>query len=337
MGQQLPENMRVLRFFGAEKSAIEMLVRQSKNKPDLKIQSMERGSETLVIIETSRVSASSIRAILTGWEEQFAARCGGAFYGAGDISLIDASLAAMDEKEVLFACAEAQTGALVREKLSEYERAQRVFDFGANSYEHRKYAKKIAEGSSFAKKYPSNSAQQVAGKLKVCYKYSGADYVVAFLPLGEGEHLVMLGDKKGYWIRKIDASEKPVLWLIDMLRRATLGLPQVKGTRYYKYGARLPEHLCANTADLSDEERLQSESFAQEPVADSEDDVFERAPKAPPVSRNSGLRFVLAVILVAIFAIAIVGALYVYTGGDLASLWNHAGLPDFSVSSASYM
>lgn len=105
--------------------------------------------------------------------------------------------------------------------------------------------------------------------------------------------LLLVGGKKGCWLRCLAPDENPGLWLLDMLRRAACGLPQAGGTGWQPYGRIVPD-------------------AAMTPAA------LAAAPPAPPRPKRRRLGKVLAVLL--LLALAALAAGWYYTGGDLAAL-----------------
>ena len=108
------------------------------------------------------------------------------------------------------------------------------------------------------------------------------------------EKVLVLSSKKGCWLRTVPSSDNAALWLLDMTRRAALGLPQAEGTIWQKYGCPLPP-----------------EALAVQPLTGTAD--------APHLKRKKHrLRNFLLVLLLA--ALAVLAAAWYYTGGDFAAL-----------------
>ena len=105
--------------------------------------------------------------------------------------------------------------------------------------------------------------------------------------------LLLVGGKKGCWLRCVAPDENPGLWLLDLLRRAACGLPQAGGTNWQPYGRAVPD-------------------AALTPAA------FAAAPPAPPRPKHHRLGKALVVLL--LLALAALAAGWYYTGGDLAAL-----------------
>ena len=106
--------------------------------------------------------------------------------------------------------------------------------------------------------------------------------------------VLFLGSRKGCWVRTVANTGTPALWLLDMIRRAASGLPQVAGTSWQSYGKAIP-------ADV-----LTMQSLPDKP---------ESAAQAKPPRRHHRLRNFLLLLILAGFA-----AVWYFTGGDLAAL-----------------
>ncbi len=323
--EHLPDNMKVLRLFGADKEALAPLLAGAQHNQSIQIQCMEQGGEMLLLLEAATRSGNATMAVLGGWQEQIVEKSEGAYYAEGDTSLTAAMVGAFAAQGKLFACVDAQTGGYIEQKLGGVKGADAVYDFGAHSYAHPKISRKIAVGSSFAKKYPDQTAQQMAGMLKAAYAHSGADCVLALVPFSDESRLVMVGDKHGYWVRRLPKGENSILWAVDMLRRAVLQLPQAKGSIRVAYGAKLPAFAVV-------------ESVADKPaefIAPAQEEFDAPPPPAPAKQAASGV--LLSFLLMVLVAVAAIAVLYLYTGGDITSLWYDSGLNRFNVSSATLM
>ncbi len=323
--EQLPENMRVLRLYGADKQVLTPLLAGAQKSNKIQIQCMEQGGEMLLLLETATRTGAATLAALNAWQEQIEEKSSGALYGVGEVSLTQAMVSAFVKQALLFACVDVKTSALLEQKLSGIKGLEGVYDFGAHSHAHPKIGRKIAMGSAFAKKYPDQTAQQVAGKIKAAYQLSGADFVLSILPFADSSHLIMVGDKHGFWVRRVPEGENMLLWAVDMLRRAALAVPQAKGSIRIAYGAKLPAFAVA-------------ESVADKPadfIAPAQEEFD--APPPPKPAKNAAGSVLFAIALVLLVAVLVLAVLYLYTSGDISSLWYDSGLERFNVSSATLL
>ncbi len=326
---QLPENMRVLRLFGAEQTALDGLLSVAKQSKGIQIECMQQGSEALLLLEAETRSGSATLAVLNAWQEQVMEKCGAALYAKGEATLTQTMVHVFTKKGKLFSCVDAQSSALIESKLGGIKNVDAIYDFGAHSHAHPKLGRKIAMGSKFAQKYPDQTAQQLAGKVKVTYQYSGADFALAMLPHEDGSYLILVGEKAGYWLRYVPATENAVLWAVDILRRAALEASQATGTLYLAYGAALPAFAAITNGAQRDGAPQGAEAAADAMSYTPQEDL------PPPQSASGAVgKVFLAFALVLLVALATVAVLYSYTGGDIASLWYSSDFTRCSVSSA---
>lgn len=334
MAQDLPENVKVLRLFGADRSTVDELVASAHDKEQVHAESMHKGAESLVVVQAQAGSPQADRAALERWVRRVRAVCGNALYGEGDTDLPTAAMRTVLDKKILFVSADAATGALLEARLEAMPDAGRAYDFGSQSYAHEKLARKIHA----AEKKAGDELQAAAARLRTAYRVSGADYAVSYVPAGNGESWLLVGDGKGYWLQSISATEKPALWLLDMLRREALQQDQAAGARWLRYGEQPPrlerddvQHIPSAASAVVLQQKDGHESFAAEelPQRGAED----TAPAKRP-GRHRGLA---ALLIVLALALAAVGGLWLYTGGDLTSFWEKSGLDRFNRSGAAFL
>jgi hypothetical protein len=266
---------------------------------------------------------------------------------------------------LLLVCADAATGALLEPRIEALDGAERVFDFGAQSYLHPKHAARIAAaGRKWAERtLPEQdneneneaAARQAVGRLQMARRLTEADLAAAAVPLGQGT-LLLLGRKKGLWLRVVPPSEaqNPALWLLDMIRRAAAGLEQAEGTRWARYGEPLGLQeaiACAPVQTDHDEARLAGQAPdsaqaetpwavergepAQVPLSSSAGPQAEFA-DAPKPKRKGRRRLARLVLLLLLLAAAACAA-WQYTGGSWEALRKSLGLKEFSLSGASLL
>lgn len=244
----------VLRLFGASALGVQQAASAFPPEWCVTAQCRSRGAETLIALRSENTAGlDKARRSLHGC---FAAD----LYGEGDTNLAAAVVQALEHRRRLLVCADAAAGALMEARLEAVPGAEKVFDFGTQSYADPKVGAELSAG---------------------CWEQ-------------DGKFLLLLGTRKGCWLRTVYREDGPGLWLLDMIRRAACGLPQVPGTSWQHYRDPVPEAVSAP------------------PAAQAE------ARPAPPKKKRRWLRRVL--LLLVALALAALAAGWWFTGGDLTAL-----------------
>ena len=241
-----------------------------------------RGAETLVALEAQ--SPSGLKKASQALRERFSAD----LYGAGETTLAEAVVAALEHHDKLLICSDAAAGTLLEARLETIPGAEKVFDFGALSYAHPKTGPRIEKQARARLPRDTTDPVRLAlARAQAARRVVGADLAVGCAER-EGDYVLILSSKKGCWLRTVPLEDRPALWLLDLIRRAACNLPQAEGTGF------LPARKAAKTAS---------------PEA------------APPPKPKHRLRRLLLCLLVlaALAALAGVGA-WVYTGGNFYAL-----------------
>ena len=212
-----------------------------------------------------------------------------ALFGDGEQTLAAAAVLALKQHRKLLVCSDAAAGALLETRLENLPGAEKVFDFGAMSYAN---AALTARLSRKLRKAPQAEPARTLARVQAMQRLTGAALVAGCAELPQSR-LLLVGGKKGCWLRCVAPDENPGLWLLDMLRRAACGLPQAGGTRWQPYGRAVPD-------------------AALTPAA------LAAATPAPPRPKHHRLCKALVVLL--LLALAALAAGWYYTGGDLAAL-----------------
>ena len=327
MAQDLPANVKVLRLFGVDQAEAENAMRNAGDHNAVQVQVMHKGGETLVLLQGDEGDPAGYGPVFNRLTLRVRAACGVALYGEGSTSLSDAAVAALQKHKKLFVCADETTGQLISQRLDGVPGAESVYDFGTESCGHETIGARIEK----AAKPGADPMQQAVARIRKAYKLSGADWAVTHVPVGNGEVWVLVGDKKGVWLRRIAATEKPALWLLDILRRAALEQEQAADTHWVHYGGAMPAVSAdALHPDWQPKTKPEKQQTADWPVADPEE--YEPEEKLPPT--GGARKAFLAVLIVLALAAAAAALLWWYTGGDIASLWNSTGLPGSGVPNA---
>ena len=273
----------VLRLFGAPEQTVQKAVAALPDTWQGTVRCRTRGAETLVALQSS--TPQQLRRAVQLLRTSLAP----ALYGEGEQTLAAAAVQALERHSKLLVCSDAAAGALLETRLENLPGAEKVFDFGAMSYAN---AALNARLSRKLRKAPQAEPARTLARVQAIQRLSGAALAAGCAELPQGL-LLLVGGKKGCWLRCVPPEENPGLWLLDMLRRAACGLPQAEGTGWQPYGRPVPD-------------------AALTPAA------LAAAPPAPPRPKPRRLGRVLAVLL--LLALAALAAGWYYTGGDLAAL-----------------
>lgn len=273
----------VLRLFGAPEQTVQKAVEALPDTWQGTVHCRSRGAETLVALQSSTPQQLH-RAV-----QQLRTSLAPALYGEGEQTLAAAAVQALEQHRKLLVCSDAAAGMLLESRLENLSGAEKVFDFGAMSYAN---AALTARLSRKLRKSPQAEPARTLARVQAMQRMTSAALVAGCVELPQS-HLLLVGGKKGCWLRCLASDENPGLWLLDLLRRAACGLPQAGGTNWQPYGRAVPD-AALTPASLA------------------------AAPPAPPRPKHHRLGKALAVLL--LLALAALAAGWYYTGGDLAAL-----------------
>ena len=273
----------VLRLFGVPEQTVQKAVSALPDTWQGTVHCRTRGAETLVALQSSTPQQlhRAVQLLRTSLAP--------ALYGEGEQTLAAAAVQALEQHRKLLVCSDAAAGALLETRLENLPGAEKVFDFGAMSYAN---AALTARLSRKLRKAPQAEPARTLARVQAMRRLTGAALAVGCVELPHSR-LLLVGGKKGCWLRCTAMDENPGLWLLDMLRRAACGLPQAGDTNWQPYGCAVPD-AALTPATLA------------------------AAPPAPPHPKRHRLGRVLAVLL--LLALAALATGWYYTGGDLAAL-----------------
>ena len=275
----------VLRLFGTSVLSVQQAAAALPPQWQLRAQCRSRGAETLLALQAQ--TAEGLRKARQSLAACFAAD----LYGEGESGLASAAVQALERHHKLLVCSDAAAGQLLETRLETVPGAEKVFDFGAMSYADAKVAAQIARQAQ--RHGAADAAAQVLARVQAAQHLVGTELAAGCLEQPE-QCLLVLGTKKGCWLRTVYQEDGPALWLLDMIRRAACGLPQAQGTSWQRYRDPVPE-----TARIP--------SAPQAPAA----------PAAKSCKKHR-LRRVLQVLVLLVLAALAAG--WWYTGGDLTAL-----------------
>lgn len=273
----------VLRLFGAPEQTVQKAVEALQDNWQGTVHCRTRGAETLVALQsdTAQQLHRAIQLLRTSLAP--------ALYGEGEQTLAAAAVQALEQHRKLLVCSDAAAGTLLETRLENLPGAEKVFDFGTMSYAD---AALTARLSRKLRKAPQAEPARTLARVQAVQRLTGAALAVGCVELLQSR-LLLVGGKKGCWLRCVPPDENPGLWLLDMLRRAACGLPQAGGTSWQPYGRAVPD-------------------AALTPAA------LAAAPPAPPRPKRHRLGKVLGLLLLLVLAALAAG--WYYTGGNLAAL-----------------
>ena len=273
----------VLRLFGAPL----WTVQQAAQQADIAARCRGRGAEVLAALQAETPARlEKARKALNG---RFAAE----LYGEGEMTLVHATVQALETHRRLLVCCDADAGTLLEARLETVPGAEKVFDFGALSYADAKIREKLSARTCRVKGGPIPAK---LARVQAAQRFVGADLAAGCVERAE-DTVLFLGSRRGCWVRTVANTDAPALWLLDMIRRAASGLPQAAGTSWQKYGRAVP-------ADV-----LTAQTLPDKPE--------NTAPAKPPRKRH---RVRKALIFLLVLALAAFAAAWYYTGGDLTAL-----------------
>ena len=273
----------VLRLFGAPLWAVQ----QAAQRADIAARCRGRGAEVLAALQAETPAGlEKARKALNG---RFAAE----LYGEGEMTLVHATVQALETHRRLLVCCDADAGTLLEARLETVPGAEKVFDFGALSYADAKIREKLSTRTCRVKGGPIPAK---LARVQAAQRFVGADLAAGCVERAE-DTVLFLGSRRGCWVRTVANTDAPALWLLDMIRRAASGLPQAAGTSWQKYGRAVP-------ADV-----LTAQTLPDKP----ENTALAKPPRKRHRVRN-------ALIFLLILALAVFAAAWYYTGGDLTAL-----------------
>ena len=221
----------VLRLFGAPEQTVQKAVAALPDTWQGTVHCRTRGAETLVALQSS--TPQQLRRAVQLLRTSLAP----ALYGEGEQTLAAAAVQALEQHRKLLVCSDAAAGALLETRLENLPGAEKVFDFGAMSYANAALNARLSR--KLRKALQAEPARTLA-RVQAMQRLTGAALAVGCVELPQSR-LLLVGGKKGCWLRCLAPDENPGLWLLDMLRRAACGLPQAGGTSWQPYGRPIPD------------------------------------------------------------------------------------------------
>lgn len=288
-GEEKLQTTCVLRLFGVSALRVQQAAASFPAAWQVQAQCRSRGAETLLALDAG--TASGLKKAQQSLQACFSA----ALYGTGSTSLSQAAVQALEQHHKLLVCSDAASGTLLETRLEAVPGAEKVFDFGRMSYADAK-TNALLEAQVQRRTRSDHAADRTLARVQAAQRLVGVEFAAGCLEQSNARFLLVLGTRKGCWLRTVYAADAPALWLLDMIRRAACGLPQAEGTLWQRYRDPVPEGV-------------------QHPAPAA----VESAPSpAPKPRKKHRLRHALLVLLLLAALVAAAG--WWYTGGDLAAL-----------------
>ena len=175
----------VLRLFGASALGVQQAASAFPPEWCVTAQCRSRGAETLIALRSENAAGlDKARRSLHGC---FAAD----LYGEGDTNLAAAVVQALEHRRRLLVCADAAAGALMEARLEAVPGAEKVFDFGTQSYADPKVGAQIARRAA-----RRQDAAAALARVQAAQHLVGAELSAGCWEQ-DGKFLLLLGTRKG--------------------------------------------------------------------------------------------------------------------------------------------
>ena len=231
------EKQMIIRTFEPNLDQLKQTARQLAHMQDVSLNLYGQAGEVLIVVTARAFAQAAATELTESVAEQFELSLGETVYGRGKGSLAYFTAGELIEHEANIAAADAETGVLLEEEFSHTKRGPSVFDFGEGSYHDRRYLDKVQDAEE---RYADEDdiPQSVAARAVAAAKYGHADFGVAMLGLGSGEHVYIAVAHRGYvYLRRFKdndtAGKSAALMMLDLVRRLIKKQP-VDNARMFK-------------------------------------------------------------------------------------------------------
>ncbi len=229
----------VIRMFQPDMSVLKNTARQLSELPHIKLNLYGQGGEVLVVIAAQGRTAPATE-LAENAAAQMEAAMGDSVYARGKKSLAAHVADIMKSKELNMIAPDAQTGIILEKELKDVSSADKIFDFGADSYNHAKLADKIADAAIMDDEESDDPTQLSADRSFAAKKITKSDFGVAISTVNGADTVgVSVTYGKLVYIRQVkagpDAEKSAALTVFDMIRRLINGI-EVPYARAFKAG-----------------------------------------------------------------------------------------------------
>ncbi len=227
----------VLRIYGAELQALKQVLQQVSALPGLSVSLFGKDNEYLVRLLVTSGGEAASNQLCESAAQMIEDALGEDVYGRGDHTLAHYAAAALLIKSATLATVSPELGELLATEFSTTKRGERVFDFGAKTYQvHGNFAPKAKTIQQFG----ASSIQAATELAFAAMKKGRAKYGAALSqPDGTGRRWAVVTEKNRAFVRQLppDASgHAAALAILDLVRRilAKGDIPQ--GDACYRKG-----------------------------------------------------------------------------------------------------
>ena len=217
------EKQMIIRTFEPNLDQLKQTARQLAHMQDVSLNLYGQAGEVLIVVTARAFAQAAATELTESVAEQFELSLGETVYGRGKGSLAYFAAGELIEHEANIAAADAETGMLLEEEFSHTKRGPSVFDFGEGTYHDRRYLDKVQDAEE---RYADEGdiPQSVAARAVAAAKYGHADFGVAMMGLGQGEHVYIAVAHRGYvYLRRFKdndtAGKSAALMMLDLVRR----------------------------------------------------------------------------------------------------------------------
>ena len=234
--------LRVLRLFGLDRQQVTAVLRDAAEKGCPGLRLGEKDGEYAICVQAKAPTEEQAAALCDQWQNHLKEAFGPALYSTGGEDLAEITTADLDRSHKLLVAADETTGSLLNHALLNAKCGRAVYDFGRLSYAHPRGEQFLNDLPSWARK-AEDAPTRATGRSVQAMRLSEADFALTRVPAPEGGTLLLLCSKKGSWIKALPRDAEPGLavnWMLDMARRAALGLPMLEGVQPFKLSKPVP-------------------------------------------------------------------------------------------------
>ncbi len=218
----------ILRMFQPDMNLLKVTARQLAELPHIKLNLYGQGGEVLVVITAEGRTAPATE-LCENAASQMEAAMGDVVYSRGKTSLANYVAKLLNKNEFNLMAPDEETGTLIETEFKGVEKADKVYDFGQDSYHNSKMANKIADAAIMDDEESDDPVQLASDRSFAAKKCTKADFGVSIASVAsKGTMAVAVTYGKFVYITSFrmadDANKKAALSAFDMIRRLVKGM-----------------------------------------------------------------------------------------------------------------